>query len=180
MSEETDLFLSHDWGEDGKTNHDRVKKINEAIKELGYITWFDNERMVGNMREQMAKGIDNTKCFIAFLTKRYHDKVVLGSDTDNCRTEFDYASSTVPMVAVVLDASMRNPGEWKGNIGLTLKKFMYIDMSGDIETPLTCLNNSNFLQIIWMSRVSSQIIKCKTLVLPRSRFPVQSKPWHQI
>ena len=122
MSEATDLFLSHDWGEDGKTNHERVSKINEAIKKLGYRTWFDNERMVGNIREQMANGIDNTKCFIAFLTKRYHDKVVFGPDTDNCRTEFDYASTTVPMIAVVLDASMRNPRDWKGNIGLTLKK----------------------------------------------------------
>ena len=135
MAEATDLFLSHDWGEDGSTNHQRVKKINEAIKKLGYITWFDDERMVGNVREKMANGIDNTKCFIAFLTKRYHDKVVFGPDTDNCRTEFDYASTTVPMVAVVLDASMRNNREWKGNIGLSLRKNLYIDMSGDIDDP---------------------------------------------
>ena len=112
-----------------------MKKINEAIKELGYVTWFDDERMVGNVREKIANGIDNTKCFIAFLTKRYHDKVVFGPDADNCRTEFDHASTSIPMVAVVLDASMRNNREWKGNIGLTLKKNLYIDMSGDIDNP---------------------------------------------
>ena len=133
MAETTDLFLSHDWGEEGATNHQRVKRINEAIKKLGYVTWFDDERMVGNVRETMANGIDNTKCFIAFLTKRYHDKVVFGPDTDNCRTEFDHASTSVPMVAVVLDASMRNNRDWKGNIGLSLRKNLYIDMSGDIN-----------------------------------------------
>ena len=117
----TDVFLSHDWGEDGTTNHERVKKINEALKNLGYVTWFDGERMVGNVREKMANGIDNTKCFIAFLTKRYHDKVVFGPNTDNCRTEFDYASTAINnMAAIVFDASMKNPREWKGNIAAIL------------------------------------------------------------
>ena len=132
----TDVFLSHDWGEDGKTNHERVSKINEALKKLGYVTWFDGDRMVGNVRERIANGIENTKCFIAFLTKRYYNKVIFGSNTDNCRTEFDYASNAVScIVAVVLDASMKDSKEWKGNIGLTLRKNLYIDMSGDIDDP---------------------------------------------
>eukprot|EP00111_Clytia_hemisphaerica_P018162 TCONS_00053722-protein len=128
----TDLFLSHDWGEDG-TNHEKVTKINEAIKKMGYVTWFDNERMVGNIREQMANGIENTKCFIAFITKRYHNKVVSGHDTDNCRTEFAFASTRIPMVAIVLDPSMKNPRQWKGNIALSLAPNLYIDISGDIN-----------------------------------------------
>uniref|UniRef100_A0A7M5V3G2 TIR domain-containing protein n=1 Tax=Clytia hemisphaerica TaxID=252671 RepID=A0A7M5V3G2_9CNID len=128
----TDVFLSHDWGEDG-TNHKKVEKINEAIKGLGYVTWFDNERMVGNVREQMANGIENTQCFIAFITKRYHEKVVCGTDRDNCRAEFDYASTKVPTVAVLLDPSMENTNDWKGNVGLTLGTKLYIDLSGDIN-----------------------------------------------
>ena len=136
--EQTDVFLSHDWGEDGITNHQKVAKINEAIKKLGYVTWFDNERMVGNIREQMANGILNTKCFIAFITKRYHDKVVYGPDTDNCRAEFDFASMKVPMLAIVLDPSMRNPHDWKGNLGFTLTTKLYIDLCGDI-------NDENYL-----------------------------------
>uniref|UniRef100_A0A7M5UXE9 TIR domain-containing protein n=1 Tax=Clytia hemisphaerica TaxID=252671 RepID=A0A7M5UXE9_9CNID len=131
--EKSDLFLSHDWGEDGKTNHEKVAKINQAIKNLGYRTWFDNERMVGNIREQMANGIVNTRCFIAFITKRYHDKVVNGTETDNCRAEFDFASIRVPMIAIVLESSMKNPLEWKGNFALTLAPRLYIDLSGDIN-----------------------------------------------
>ena len=131
--EQTDAFLSHDWGEDGITNHEKVAKINDAIKKLGYVTWFDNERMVGNIREQMANGILNTKCFIAFITKRYHDKVVYGPATDNCRAEFDFASMKVEMIAVVLDPSMRNPHDWKGNLALSLATRLYVDLCGDVD-----------------------------------------------
>ena len=64
---ETDIFLSHDWGEDGISNHERVVKINKALQQMGYITWFDNERMTGNIKDQIADGIENTKCFIACI-----------------------------------------------------------------------------------------------------------------
>jgi len=40
----TDVFLSHDWGTDelDRPNHDRVAKINEALKSRNFITWFDS------------------------------------------------------------------------------------------------------------------------------------------
>uniref|UniRef100_A0A7M5WX73 TIR domain-containing protein n=1 Tax=Clytia hemisphaerica TaxID=252671 RepID=A0A7M5WX73_9CNID len=142
----TDVFLSHDWGEDGITNHKKVEKINEAIKGLGYVTWFDNERMVGNVREQMANGILNTKCFIAFITKHYHNKVVFGLDKDNCRAEFNFASMKVPMVAVLLDPSMKNPHDWKGNLGFTLATQLYIDLSGDINDEKYLTNQLKLLK----------------------------------
>ena len=39
----TDVFLSHDWGPDesGRNNHERVSKLNEALKCEGIKTWFD-------------------------------------------------------------------------------------------------------------------------------------------
>ena len=131
---------------EGCGNHEKVTKINEAIKKLGYTTWFDNERMVGNIREQMANGILNTKCFIAFITKRYHDKVVNGPDTDNCRTEFDFASTRVPMIAVVLDASMKRPRDWKGNVALTLGTKIFIDLTGDISDGVYLANQLKLLE----------------------------------
>ena len=89
--------------------------------------------MTGDIRGQMAFGIENTKCFVAFITKNYHEKVVNGSQSDNCRLEFNYASSTVPLIAVVVDKSMKNTQNWKGNIGLSLKSKLYVDLSGNIE-----------------------------------------------
>jgi hypothetical protein len=45
----TDVFLTHDWGIDelGRANHDRVGTINKELKSLGFVTWFDSEKMTG-------------------------------------------------------------------------------------------------------------------------------------
>ena len=129
----TDMFLSHDWGEDRKTNHEKVARINKALQQLGYTTWFDQERMTGNIKDQIANGIENTKCFIAFITEKYHNKVVHANDTDYCRLEFNYASNKgIPMIAIVLESSMKDTGNWKGNVGLSLSTKMYVNMTGDI------------------------------------------------
>ena len=66
-----DVFLTHDWRTDerGRDNHKRVSMINKRLKDLGFITWFDEERMTGVVRETMINGIDNSRCAIVFLTK---------------------------------------------------------------------------------------------------------------
>ena len=142
----TDIFLSHDWGEDGKTNHEKVAKINKVLRDMGYITWFDNERMTENIRDQIASGIENTKCFIAFITERYHGKIVQGTDRDYCRLEFNYASERVPMIAVILDSAMRDTRNWKGNVGLSLSPKLYVDMTGDIDDQTYLTRQLGFLQ----------------------------------
>ena len=129
MAETTDLFLSHNWG-DGQKNHKKVIKINEEIKKLGYVTWFDWEKIAGDIRQKMAEGIKNTRCFVAFITTEYHEKVNGRRVNDNCKAEFDYASTLdIPKVAVVLDPAMRDTNQWEGNVALTLKQNLYIDMS---------------------------------------------------
>ena len=47
----TDCFLTHDWGVDEKRrqNHERVKRLNQLIKEHGISTWFDEEQMTGDV-----------------------------------------------------------------------------------------------------------------------------------
>ena len=66
-----DVFLTHDWRMDerGRDNHKRVSVINKRLKDLGFVTWFDEERMTGVVRETMIAGIDNSRCAIVFLTK---------------------------------------------------------------------------------------------------------------
>ena len=41
-------FLAHDWGVDElrRSNHERVSKVNEALKKAGLTTWFDADRCV--------------------------------------------------------------------------------------------------------------------------------------
>ena len=54
-----DCFLTHDWGTDeaGRDNHQRVSRINKALQQAGLTTWFDEERLVGDIVQQMCAGV---------------------------------------------------------------------------------------------------------------------------
>ena len=73
------MFLSHDWGKDenNRDNHARVAKVNELLKARGFKTWFDNDRMVGDIVGQMCQGVEKSAVFVAFVTARYISKVLL-------------------------------------------------------------------------------------------------------
>ena len=138
MADHTDVFLSHNWGEDedGRDNHKRVSFINEELKTRGYKTWFDEEKLAGNIDEKMAQGIDQTKGVIIFITRRYYEKVNGENAGDNCKKEFHYASKVktrAKMVPVVMEKSMRDLAPWIGLLGINLSGEMYVDMSGDME-----------------------------------------------
>ena len=138
MADHTDVFLSHNWGEDedGRDNHKRVSFINEELKTRGYKTWFDEEKMAGNIDVKMAQGIDQTKGVIIFITRKYYEKVNGENAGDNCKKEFQYASKVktpARMVPVVMEKSMRDLAPWLGLVGINLGGEMYVDMSGDME-----------------------------------------------
>ena len=134
----TDVFLSHNWGNDesGRDNHQRVSLINRDLNNLGYQTWFDEEKMSGSIVHAMGKGIDETNGAIVFITKRYLEKVNGNKADDNCKLEFNYAArrkTTTKMVPVVMEESMREQKTWTGTVGIILGGELYIDMSGDLE-----------------------------------------------
>lgn len=135
-NEGTDIFLTHDWGENGLT-HKRVSKINDSLKKRGIVTWFDGDRMKGDIKDTMINGIENTKCVLVFVTERYRSKVNSSEDRDNCRFEFKYAveqKGPQNMLAAVLEPSMKNPKEWKGILGGALGSKLYVDMVDDDES----------------------------------------------
>ena len=136
--EKTDLFLTHDWGkdEDERDNHARVGVINEALKSKGYVTWFDEDRMQGNIPQQMASGIENTKIVLTFITKRYETKVTGNVEGDNCKLEFSFAANNKTkgnMIAVVMEKGMKTASRWRGILGMFLGDKLYVDMSGDLD-----------------------------------------------
>ena len=100
-SAEYDAFLTHDWGDDelGRSNHARVAEVNRLLKAAGFVTWFDEDRMQGDIVSQMANGIDSSAAVLVFVTENYCIKVAgagrNGAD-DNCKKEFDYASRRTP------------------------------------------------------------------------------------
>ena len=147
----TDIFLSHNWGKDelGRDNHQRVSLINKELKECGYETWFDEEKMEGNIVKQMCQGIDQTKGIIVFITRRYLKKVNGEDNSDNCKLEFNYASrrkTSSKMVAVVMDKSMHDTKTWTGSVGMHLGGEMYVDMSGDLENKTYITQQLKLLQ----------------------------------
>jgi hypothetical protein len=137
----TDVFLTHDWGVDelGRNNHERVKVMNRHLKAAGLRTWFDEEAMHGNIREQMQKGIDYASCVVVFITERYIDKVGGKGDSgemDNCRFEFNHIAGSKPpsrIITVVMEPRCRNQKEWYGMIKSTLHSQLYIDWTSDDE-----------------------------------------------
>ena len=132
---DTDCFLSHNWGEK-LLNHEKVKTINVALKKRGIITWFDENKIHGNIRYKMAEGIDNTTCFIVFITREYRDKVNGIDMKDNCKYEFTYAMNQLGsqnMIPVIMEKEMRETNKWKGELGAALGSMLYVDLSEEKE-----------------------------------------------
>ena len=129
----------NNWGvyKSGCDNHFRVSLINKELQDIGYQTWFDGDRMKGDLFEQMVQGIGNTQSVIVFITQRYIDKVNGENAGDNCKREFSYAAvkkTSSNMVAIVMEREMCDTRKWTGPVGLHLSSIIYIDMSGDLKS----------------------------------------------
>jgi hypothetical protein len=139
----TECFLSHCWGRDelGRDNHARVRIIKDALQKRGLQTWFDEDKLRGNIAQTMMSGMDNAECVVVFLTQRYMEKATGSDERDNVHTEFNYAVQTKGserMIAVVMEEGMRSAGMWSGEVGNVLAGQRYVDMYGD-------LNNTEYL-----------------------------------
>eukprot|EP00976_Prorocentrum_cordatum_P027190 551909-Prorocentrum_minimum.AAC.1 len=87
------------------------------LKEAGLNIWFDEERMRGNVQRQMQQGIDESACFVAFITQKYIEKVNSDNISDNCLLEFNYAALRKhirPLIPVLMDPAASNPADWVG------------------------------------------------------------------
>ena len=111
--------------------------MNAALQELGFITWFDEQRMRGNVAHQMANGIDNSQAVHVFITKRYLLKVDgagARGDNDNCKFEFEYACNrkgVEKMLSVVMEPECTDTTSWQGVVGGKFGSRLYYDFSSD-------------------------------------------------
>lgn len=137
----TDVFLSHNWGDDkdGRDNHMRVGLVNNALNQRHISTWFDATNMHGDITRAMTDGIDNAKVVIVFVTETYIKKVNgLGENgtDDNCYTEFGYSvSRKTPenMITVVMEDSCLNPRDWTRNMGAAFGRRLYFNFCDDAK-----------------------------------------------
>lgn len=130
---------SHDWGTDGsgRSTHARAAQVNEWLKEAGLITWFDSDRMEGDINFRMSEGIDGSGVFLAFITTNYITKVAgkgtRGAD-DNAKFEFDYACmrrGVERVVPIVFEPDCRDTSTWEGPVGMKLGTKLYSDLCAD-------------------------------------------------
>ena len=86
-----DVFLSHDWGDDEvhRNNHERVVALSVLLKDAGFSTWCDADRMTGDIVSRTAYAIDNASVCICFITKAYMEKCETpDAVNDYCKKEF--------------------------------------------------------------------------------------------
>lgn len=62
------VFFTHNWGEQ-HANHKLCSEINAYLKTQGIDTWFDEERMTGQIVDAMVNGLDNAACLLIAVTK---------------------------------------------------------------------------------------------------------------
>jgi GTPase SAR1 family protein len=141
----TDVFLSHDWGKDN-INHEKVKIINQVLQKKGLITWFDEERIEGDIIDRMTEGIEKTKCVLVFVTENYRNKVNGSEKRDNCYREFSHAvvhKGPQKLISIVMEKDMRNTREWKGQLGVALQNDLFYDFS-EIDFSRDSTSSFNF------------------------------------
>jgi len=136
-----DVYLCHDnsEGASGRRNHERVAHVNAALQAAGLVTWFDEERMRGDVVAQMTDGIERSSVVLVFVTQNYIRKVAgVGPNgaNDNCKAEFDYACNrkgVERLLPVVMESECSDPRAWHGAVGMRLGSQLYVDMSDDAK-----------------------------------------------
>lgn len=139
MAHETDGFLSHTWldDEEGRNNHERVRRLFGFLQYRGLRIWFDADRMQGDVVDAMCDGIDNTSVFVACITEKYNEKVGGRNEHDNCRKEFKYASgrlSAAKMLPVVMEQCMLDQKKWKRSLFMELGSKLYYKLTDDDDS----------------------------------------------
>jgi len=135
-SRTTDCFLTHDWGADelNRDNHFRAAKVNDALKDRGLSTWFDEDRLTGDIVQQITRGIQSSKRVIVFVTLRYMEKLEREDGVDYCRNEFLTAANIKGgqnMIPCVMEPRMLDQSKWTGPLQFHLGTKLYVDFTTD-------------------------------------------------
>ncbi len=138
-NKQTHIFLTHTWRDDekGRNNHDRVGRVNQALRERGLVTWFDSERMSGTVRQSMTNALDATCCVLIFITKKYEEKVNSANEGDNCYFEFNVAAHDKNLanmrIPIVMEECMLSQEGWRGRLKAEVGHQLYFDLSSSDE-----------------------------------------------
>jgi hypothetical protein len=135
----TDVFLAHDLGMDelGRSNHERVRLIDQLLKASGLRTWFDEDALKANAREQIHRGVLCSSCIVVFITERYLTKVSgegVNDERGSFCLKFDFIARVKGrsrIIPVVMEPSCLNIDAWFGLMGEMVGESPYINFSSD-------------------------------------------------
>ena len=91
--------------------HSSVGKINDYLKSRGVVTWFDGDRMEGEIVDYVVSGIDKSAVIVVFVTTAYMEKVGSGLERQLSK-EFTYATRTKSaskMISVPMEPAFSQP-----------------------------------------------------------------------
>jgi hypothetical protein len=106
-----DIFLSYQWD----IKNDVRQLYTKLTEELNYKVWMDEHELKGgtNLYDQITKGLNDTVCLIALVTKKY-------SKSENCKLEIEYAqSNNIPMIVLMME---RIEIKDLGSVGLVINR----------------------------------------------------------
>jgi len=121
-----DAFLSCNWGIDGdvRNNHERVSKINKALKEKGIRTYFQEDRKQAENIDEALEKMDNSAVVITFVTSKYIASIADKGENEaetHCKKEFEYALKNVGneyIMPVIMERSCADWRRWGLVVGL--------------------------------------------------------------
>lgn len=133
------LFFSHSWKNDnlGRSNHIRVYKMANILKNLGYTIWIDEDDMIGDIDYAMFSGIENSSIIMVCLSESYFKKISYASrnphSRDNCYKEWTYSNAREKMMLpVIMEPSLKNIAKWPPSvISLYFASQLYIDCTNN-------------------------------------------------
>ena len=91
---EFDIFLSYNRG-----IIEQIEILYQKLTDLNYKVWMDDHETHarGNLMDQLTIGLNNSKCAICFITKRY-------SESKNCVLELTYMhENDIPFIIVMVE-----------------------------------------------------------------------------
>eukprot|EP01036_Dinobryon_divergens_P032317 gene32318-41879_t len=129
LSHKTDVFLAYDWSMNEK-HYQLVAKVNALLKVRGFTTWFDDDKLEGDMKHKISKGIDNCRVVLHFITDSYVNRIAKQSLLNNCFVGFNHANHRKKIqISVVIEKEMRDIGSWEGPLGMVLGALPFVDLS---------------------------------------------------
>jgi hypothetical protein len=129
------VFLTHGSEKDEKTGWDtveRVSRVNASLRDLGFSTRFDGERMAKGSQNETSTVIDESAVVIVFVTKEYLSKVSGSDPNDSCKKEFEFAERRKGanyIIPVVMESEVQNSKNWPGPVGFACGGHLNVDMS---------------------------------------------------